>query len=173
MRNLMVSLAAGGGAAALVTLAAVQYYPVQRGAPNGNGNGYSNNYEQVRSPQVRIDAIRRQINQLDRSDRIRNGTADRLRSDANSLERGLQDAARDGMSFREANDIQIQLARLEQQVRYPVANGYGRNGYNRYNNGYGNYDRDDDGRDDRYEDDQGRDHDDRYQDDQGRDHDDD
>ena len=164
MRKLIISLAAAGSVLAIATPAAAQYYPQQQpfgyggqpygGQEYGNAYGYNNNnYGQVRSLQVRINAVERQINQLDRRDRIRNGAADRLRDQANSLERRLRHAARDGMSYREANDIQIRLARLEQQVRYSVANNYGRNGYN--NNGYNNYDRDRDGRDDRYEDDQG------------------
>lgn len=155
MRKLIVSLAVAGAAVAFAAPAAAQYYPGQYGAPYGNAYGYNSNYGQVRSLQARINMVERQINQLDRRDRIRDRAADRLRSDANKLERRLQRAARDGMSFREANDIQIRLSRLEQQVRYSVANNYGRNGYNGYNNGYANYDRDRDGRDDRYEDDQG------------------
>jgi hypothetical protein len=170
MRKLIISLAAAGSVLAIATPAAAQYYPQQQpyaqpygqpyGAPYGNAYGYNNNYGQVRSLEVRITAVERQINQLDRRDRIRNGTADRLRNDANKLERRLRHAARDGMSFREANDIQIRIARLEQQVRYSLANNYGRNGYNGYNNnGYNVYDRDRDGRDDRYEDDRGTRHD--------------
>ena len=155
MRKLIVSLAAAGAAVAFAAPAAAQYYPGQYGAPYGNAYGYNNNYGQVRALQARINAVEYQINRLDRRDRIGNGTADRLRDQANSLERRLRHAARDGMSFREANDIQFRLARLEQQVRYSVANNYGRNGYYGYNNGYADYDRDRDGRDDRYEDDQG------------------
>ena len=168
MRKLMISLAAAGAALAIATPAAAQYYPGQYGAPYGNAYGY-NNYGQVRSLQARIDRIEWQINRLDRRDRIRDRSADRLRSEANNIERRLRHAARDGMSPWEAQDIQVRIARLEQRVQYSMAyhnrgygNGYGYNGYG--NNGYGNnggfYDRDRDGRDDRYEDDQGRDHDD-------------
>jgi hypothetical protein len=175
MRKLIVSLAAAGAALAFATPAAAQYYPQQQpygqpygqpgyGAPYGNAYGY-NNYGQVRSLQVRLNAIERQINQLDRRDRIRDRTADGLRKEANRIERRLRSAGRNGLNPREANDIQIRIARLEQQVRYSLGNRYGRNGYNGYgNNGYGNtgqyVDRDRDGRDDRYEDDQGRDRDD-------------
>ena len=63
----------------------------------------------------------------------------------------------------EANDIQNRIVRLEQRVQYSLANGYGRYGNNGYGNGYNGYgfaDRDRDGRDDRYEDDRGRDRDD-------------
>ena len=106
MRKLIVSLAAAGSVLAIATPAAAQYYPQQPyqqqyGASYGNAYGYNNNnYGQVRALQVRINMVERQINQLDRRDRIRNGQADRLRNDANRIERRLQHAARDGMSFR-------------------------------------------------------------------------
>ena len=165
MRKLIISLAAAGSVLAIATPAAAQYYPQQQpyaqpyGAPYGNAYGYNNNYGQVRSLQARIDMIERQINQLDRRDRIRDNSADRLRAEANRIERKLRSASRNGLNAYEANAIQIRIARLEQQVRYSLAsNGRNRwNGNNGWNgdNGYNNYDRDRDGRDDRYEDDQG------------------
>jgi hypothetical protein len=167
MRKVLIALAAAGSALAIATPAAAQYYPPQPygqpygygyNQPYGNAYGY-NNYGQVRSLQVRINAVERQINLLDRRDRIRNRDADRLRSEANSLERRLRHAARDGMSPREANDIQYRLARLEQRVQYTLSYR-GRYGYNNGYNGYGYSDRDRDGRDDRYENDHGWDHDD-------------
>jgi hypothetical protein len=157
MRNLMISLAAAGAALAFATPASAQYYPQPYAQPYGQqgyGNAYGyNNYGQIRSLQARIDMIERQINQLDRRDRIGDRSADRLRDEANRLERRLRSAGRHGLNGYEANDIQVRIARLEQQVRYSLARGYGRGGYN----GYGNngYDRDRDGRDDRYEDDHG------------------
>jgi len=161
MRKVLISLAAAGAALAIATPAAAQYYPGQYGAPYGNAYGYNNNWGQVRSLQVRINAVERQINVLDRRDRIRDRSADRLRDEANSIERRLRHAARDGLNPYEAQDIQVRIARLEQRVQYSLARGYGRYGYN---NGYGNnggyYDRDRDGRDDRYENDRGYDHDD-------------
>ena len=166
MRKLMISLAAAGATLAIATPAAAQYYPGQYGAPYGNAYGYNNNWGQVRSLQVRINAVERQINVLDRRDRIRDRSADRLRDEANSIERRLRHAARDGLNPYEAQDIQVRIARLEQRVQYSLARGYGRNGYNNgYGyNGYGNNggysDRDRDGRDDRYENDRGYDHDD-------------
>jgi len=166
MRKVLISLAAAGAALAIATPAAAQYYPGQYGAPYGNAYGYNNNWGQVRSLQVRINAVERQINVLDRRDRIRDRSADRLRDEANSIERRLRHAARDGLNPYEARDIQVRIARLEQRVQYSLARGYGRNGYNNgYGyNGYGNnggyYDRDRDGRDDRYENDRGYDHDD-------------
>ena len=176
MRKLIITLAAAGTALAIATPAAAQYYPQPQGygqaygqpgygAPYGNAYGYNNNYGQYRSLQARIDMIERQINQLDRRDRIRDRTADRLRSEANQIERRLRSAARNGLNPYEANAIQVRIARLEQRVRYSLASRYGNNGYGYNNNGYGNgyanaYDRDRDGRDDRYEDDHGRDRDD-------------
>jgi len=160
MRKLMISLAAAGAALAIATPAAAQYYPGQYGAPYGNAYGY-NNYGQVRSLQARIDRIEWQINRLDRRDRIRDRSADRLRGEANNIERRLRHAARDGMSPWEAQDIQVRIARLEQRVQYTMARGYGyNNGYNGYGNNGGYSDRDRDGRDDRYENDRGYDHDD-------------
>ena len=167
MRKVLISLAAAGAALAIATPAAAQYYPQPQpygqpygyGAPYGNAYGY-NNYGQVRALQIRLNQIERQINQLDRRDRIRDRTADRLRDEANRIERRLRSASRNGLNPYEANDIQVRIVRLEQQVRYSLAGRYGRNGYN---NGYGNngyYDRDRDGRDDRYENDHGLDHDD-------------
>jgi hypothetical protein len=155
----MISLAAAGAALVVATPAAAQFYPQPQpyGQPYGNAYGY-NNYGQVRALQVRVDAIQRQINQLDRRGVIRDRSADRLRHEANKLERRLRSLGRNGLNPYEANDIQVRLARLEQQVRYSLANRYGRNGYN--NNGYTGYDRDRDGRDDRYEDDHGYDRDD-------------
>ena len=160
MRKLIISLATAGAALAIATPAAAQYYPGQPygyGAPYGNAYGY-NNWGSVRSLQVRVDAIQRQINQLDRRDRIRDRSADRLRDEARNIERRLHRAARNGLNPYEANDIQVRIVRLEQHVRYSLAGRYGRNGYNAYNGGY--YDRDRDGRDDRYENDRGYDHDD-------------
>ncbi len=159
MRKVLISLAAAGAALAIATPAAAQF-PGQYGAPYGNAYGYNNyNYGQVRALQARIDRIEWQINRLDRRDRIRDRSADRLRDEANNIERRLRHAARDGMSPWEAQDIQVRIARLEQRVQYSMAGRYGRNGYNGYsNNGY--YDRDRDGRDDRYENDHGYDHDD-------------
>ena len=169
MRKVLVILAAGTALAAAAP-AAAQYYPQpQYGAPYGNAYGY-NNYGQVRQLQARIDNVERQIRYLDRRNVMRDDRADRLRMEANGIERRLHMAMRNGLNPYEANELNMRIARLEQRVQYSVRNrGYGY-GYNNrgYNNGYGyngyndgRYrDRDRDGRDDRYEDDQGRDHDD-------------
>src|SRR6185369_15326406 len=77
--------------------------------------------------------------------------------DAYDLKRRLHRDVRDGrgLSFDEMRQIEYRIARLEQRI-YREANDGNRwsNGYTNYSNGY--YDRDRDGRDDRYEDDRGR-----------------
>jgi opacity protein-like surface antigen len=157
MRTIILSLAAAGAAVVAASPAAAQYVPQPQpygyGAqPYGNGYG-QNNWGQVRALQARLNNVERQINRLDRNDRIRNRSADRLRDEANKIERRLRDRARGGLDPREAGDLQFRIARLEQRVQQALANGYGRygNGYS----GYGFADRDRDGRDDRYEDDRG------------------
>ncbi|HEY6661875.1 MAG TPA: hypothetical protein VIZ66_03030 [Sphingomicrobium sp.] len=165
MRKVLIALATAGAALAVATPAAAQYYPQPQpygyGAPYGNAYGY-NNYGQSRSLHARINQVERQINRLDKRDRIGNREADRLRREANRIEDRLRRAGRNGLNPYEANDIARRVAVLEQRVNYAVSNGWnrygGRYGWNG-NYGYNNYDRDRDGRDDRYEDDQGRRHD--------------
>ena len=171
MRTFMISLAAAGAALAIASPAAAQYYPAPQPAPygynqpygynNGYGgyNGYNgygrNNWGQVRELQVRLDNIERQIDRLDRRDRIGDHAADRLRHEANDLERRLHDRARGGLDPREAGELVYRIQRLEQRVQYAMSNRGGRWG----NNAYNSYDRDRDGRDDRFEDDHGWNHD--------------
>ena len=149
MRKFVLSVAAAGAAVIAATPAAAQYYPGQP-APYGNAYGYQNNWGQVRALQVRIDNVERQINRLDRRDRIGDRSADRLRHDANRIEDRLRRSMRNGLNPYEARDIDYRISRLEQQVRYALANGYGRYGYNAGYNGQF-VDRDRDGRDDRRE----------------------
>src|SRR3954447_10326672 len=138
MRKVLISLAAAGTALALATPAAAQYYPQPQPQPYGYGApqygyGYNNNYGQVRALQYRIDAVQRQINRLDRRDRIRDRSADRLREESRGIERRLQRAAQYGLNPYEANDIQARIARLEQRVNYALASRNGRYGGYGYN----------------------------------------
>jgi hypothetical protein len=151
MRKLIISLAAAGTALAFATPAVAQY-----GQPYGNAYGY-NNYGQVRALQVRIDQIQRQIERLRAQRLLSRNEANGLRSESRDLERRLFYRGRNGLSYQELRNIEFRIARLEQHVRREVRDG------NRWDNrGYGNngyYDRDRDGRDDRYEDDRGTRHD--------------
>jgi hypothetical protein len=164
MRKFVISLIAAGSALAFASPAMAQYYPAPQqpygyGAPYGNAYGH-NNFGQVRALQVRINRIERQINRLDRRNRIGDREANRLRREANRVEHRLRNASRYGLNPYEANDVQRRIAILEQRVQYAV--GYGWNRYGQrygWNGNYG-FDRDRDGRDDRYENDHGRDHDD-------------
>ena len=158
MRKIILSIAAAGAALTVASPAAAQFYPQQQ-QPYGQAygyNGYNNGWGQVRALQARLNNVERQIQRLDRRDRIGDRSADRLRDEANKIERRLHRAGRNGLSQREVYDIQNRIARLEQRVQYSLANRYG--GYG--NNGYGFADRDRDGRNDRWEDDRGHDRDD-------------
>src|SRR5690349_19748530 len=152
MRKIVLSLAAAGTALIAASPAAAQYYPQPQpyGYSNGgygyNGYGYGN-FGQVRALQIRIDNVERQINRLDRRDRIRDRSADRLRDEANRIEDRLHRAARGGLNPYEARDIEFRIQRLEQRVQYAVANGYGRYGYGDRDDRWGrdrDRDRDDD-----------------------------
>jgi hypothetical protein len=106
---------------------------------------------------VRIDRVQRQIERFQDRSGLRNRDANRLRKEARRIEDRIQRAQRFGLNPMEANDIQMRIAQLEQQVRYTA--GYnGNNGYNGYNgnNGYsrdrGGDHHDGDGRRDRDDD---------------------
>ncbi len=126
MRKFALSLAAVGAALLAASPASAQYYPRPQPAPYGNGYGYNNGFGMAQSLQVRLDAVERQINRLDRRDRIGGRSADRLRDDANDLERRLHRRARGGLDNREAGDISYRLQRLEQRVQLALNNRYDR-----------------------------------------------
>lgn len=156
MRKIFISAILAASTLAIAAPAAAQYYQPQYGAPYGNAYGYNNN-GQVRSLQVRINHLERQIVQLDRRNILSNRGANRLRSQANQIERQLRSASYNGLNRNEHRNIEVRIARLEQNIRYQANDG---NRYSNRNVGYGNvYDRDRDGRDDRYEDDRGTRHD--------------
>jgi len=173
MRKVLISAAAAVSAFAFAAPAAAQYYPAPPPpqaygnygyANNGYGNdgyGYNgyghDNYGGVRNLQARINLVQRQINVLDRQDRMSERWADRLRAESFGLERRLRLASRNGLNPYEANDINRRIAMLEERVRHNSVSRYSYNGYNGRN---GWSDRDRDGRNDRYENDQGRHHDD-------------
>lgn len=116
MRKIVLSLAAAGAALAMASPAAAQYYPGRPVPAPGYGYGYG--YGQVRELQQRLDNIERQIDRLDRRDRIGDRAANRLRDEANRIDERLHRRARGGLDPREAGDIQYRLQRLEQQVQW-------------------------------------------------------
>lgn len=165
MRKFVIALAAAGTGLAFASPASAQYYPQPQnygygGQPYGyNGYGHGG-YGQVQQLQVRIDALQNRIRWMDRANVIRDHSADRLKEESRSIERRLHRAARYGLNPYEMNDIQVRIARLEQRVQFASSRfGRGGYGYNGYNNGGYYGDRDRDGRDDRYENDHGWDHD--------------
>jgi hypothetical protein len=135
MRTLVLSLAAAGAALTAASPAAAQYYPAPQYGYGGGYNGYNGSFGMVRALQARIDRVESQINRLDRFDHIRDGRADRLRSEANQVERRLRYSARNGLNPWEAREIEQSVARLEQRVQYSFRTRY--SGYGSYNNSYG------------------------------------
>jgi len=165
MRKFVLGLIAAGSALAVAAPAAAQYYQPYGYNGYGNGNGYGYNryngydrYGTIRSLQQRIYNIERGLGG------VRPDQANRIAAQANNLERRLRIAARNGLNPYEAHDLDVRIGQLEQWKINASGYGYGRNrgyGNDRYNGYNGSYrDRDRDGRDDRWEDDQGRDHDD-------------
>ena len=164
MRKVLIStilaastLAIAAPAAAQWTLSYGNQYGNQYGGQYGNAYGY-NNYGQTRSLMVRINRLEQQIRQLDQRNILSEREAHQLRDEANRIERRLRQASYNGLNGYEARDIHVRIARLEQNVRYQASDGnrWGDRSYGSYGNAY---DRDRDGRDDRYEDDRGYDHD--------------
>lgn len=157
MRKVLISLAAAGTALAFATPASAQYYPQPQpygyGQGYGYGYGHGGNFHQVRALQARIDQIQYRIENLRARRLITRDEANGLRSESRGLERRLRRAASYGLNYNEARRIEFGIVRLEQHVRREVRDGrgWGNRGY-----GYqGGYDRDRDGRDDRYENDRG------------------
>jgi hypothetical protein len=163
MRTLTITHAAAASALAFAAPASAQYWPAP--APQGYGYGYQDAYGQVRSLQVRIDRIQRQIERLDRRNVLSDREARRLFQDSRELERRLFIASRNGLHPQERYQLERRLARLEQRLWRDARDGRAnRFGDYQGDRRYGSYgvvgvDRDRDGRDDRFEDDRGFDHD--------------
>ena len=155
MRKFLISATLMASSLAIAAPAAAQW--AQPGYGQGYGYGYNNNYGGARSLQVRLNNIERQINRLDSQNILSEREADRLRAEANWIERSIRVSGRNGLNGYERRNVEIRLARLEQNVRYQANDGDRRYGQRQYGSqyGYNGYDRDRDGRDDRYEDDRG------------------
>ena len=176
MRKYIISAALLASTVAIAAPASAQWAQPQ---PQGYAYGYQGNYGQTRRLEVRIQQIRQQIRHLDRRNILSNREAHRLEAEARSLQYRVRQLGYNGLNQRERYDIERRIARLEWNVRREANDGdrrfsqngyngygqngygqnaYGQNGYNGYNS-YNQYDHDRDGRDDRYEDDRGRDND--------------
>jgi hypothetical protein len=158
MRKIVLSLAAAGTALAVASPAAAQYYPqpappVVYGAPYGNAYGYNNNgFRNVRALQRRVDQIQRDLRRLVQVRAISPNEYRNRQEDARDIERRLRRDARDGRGLNGNEIVQIErrIIRLEQKIARDTRDG------RRWGaSGYGYSDRDRDGRNDRYEDDQG------------------
>lgn len=137
-------------AAVLASTIAVSAPAAAQWQPQGNAYGYDNR-GQARRLEVRVMQLRREIAQLDRRNILSNREARRLEAEARDLQQRVRQQSFNGLSQRERFNIEQRIARLEQQIRRQASDGN-----RRYNDGANRYDRDRDGRDDRYEDDRGR-----------------
>jgi predicted RNase H-like nuclease (RuvC/YqgF family) len=129
MRKFLIPAAIAASALTIAAPAAAQRAP----APHyGQGYGYNNNYGHVRSLQVRIDRLQREIRQLDRRNIISNREAARLMDDSRDLERRLRRNARDGygLNRNEARAVEVRLANLERRLFRDARDG-NRWGYRR------------------------------------------
>lgn len=152
MRKLLISLAAAGTALGIATPAAAQYYqqPYYGQQYGYNGYGYNNRAQMQRE----LQQIRYQADNLARQGRLTRSEARDLFGDIASAERALY---RSNNPW-EARNLNEKINRIRYELhRYADYDGRRGYGWNGYNNGY--YDRDRDGRDDRYEDDHGWRHD--------------
>ena len=146
MRKFLITAAIAASTVIAAAPAAAQYYP------QGNAYGYDN-HGQTRRLQVRIDQLQRQISQLDQRNILSEREANKLRSESRQLEQRLRNAGRNGLNGREGYNIERGIQRLEVRIQREARDG------GRYNNRAGWTDRDRDGRNDRYEDDRGYNHD--------------
>jgi hypothetical protein len=148
MRKALMSLIAAGTALGLATPAAAQYYQQPYyGAQPYDYNGYGYNKRAQMREELR--QIRFQADNLARQGRLTHSEARDLYGDIGSAERALY-RSNNPWEARELNQRIVRIRyELHRYADYDGRRGYGWNG----NNGY--YDRDRDGRDDRYEDDRG------------------
>ena len=146
MRKYLVSASVVAATLATAVPAAAQWQP------QGNAYGYDNR-GQGRRLEVRIAQLRREIVRLDRRGVISDREARRLDAQARELELRFRQFSYNGIDPRERFELQQRIERLEQNIRRQATDG-NRRGNDRYDSN--GYDRDRDGRDDRYEDDRGR-----------------
>ena len=166
MRKFLISSALAASTLAAAAPAAAQWAPP---IPQGYAYGYNNQGDQrsLRAYSMRIDRLHQQIHRLGERRQLSRSEFSRLNREVDVVENRLRRASYRGLNRQEAYAIERDIARLERNIYREARdrNGYrdhhGQSQYG-YNNqyGYGGYDRDRDGRDDRYEDDRGHDRDD-------------
>ena len=169
MVKFLVSVALLASTIAVAAPAAAQWtQPI----PQGYAYGYNNqsNRGLARAYAQRINRLHQQIHRLGERRQLSRSEFLRLNRAVDVLENRLARASYRGLNRQEAYVIERDIARLERNISREARDGGGYDhhsqsqyGYSQYGNQYG-YDRDRDGRDDRYEDDRGRDHDDRHDD---------
>lgn len=159
MRKFLISAALAASAIGIAAPAAAQWAPPP---PPGYAYGYHNNYGQVRAYQVRVARLHQRIHRLE--GRLSRSEFFRLNREVDILENRIRRAAYRGIHPQEAYELDRRIARLERAIHREARDGRGYGGHHGYDqygyNQHGWTDRDRDGRDDRYENDRGRDHDD-------------
>jgi hypothetical protein len=185
MRKMTLTLAAAGAAVAFAAPASAQYYPAPNYVPAyQQGYGYQqpgyghNNWlfnfrdqRYARMMQDRVQRIRHDIRQMGAMRILSRSEVRDLDQEARAVQDRIYRYARSGVSISEARRIDNRVRRLETRVmreandwnRRPGVRRYNAWNYDQYQNYYGRdgyRDRDRDGRNDRYEDDRGRDRDD-------------
>ena len=151
MRKFLISATLMASTLAIAVPAAAQYGP-----PRGNAYGYNNNHGGLRGLQVRINRLEQEIRQLDRRNILSQREANRLGYQANMIERQLRASSYNGLNRQERQALEFRIARLEQNIRRQATDGNRFVNGGRGDNREGYRDRDRDGRNDRYEDDRGR-----------------
>lgn len=111
MRQYLIPIAVAASVVAFAAPASAQYSQPNQRSQYGQNNG------QVRSLQVRIDAIQRQIERLDQRRVLSNREARQLRWEARDIEQRLHRAAQSGLNRWERSNIDQRIDRLEQRVR--------------------------------------------------------
>ena len=190
MRKMTLTLAAAGAAIAFAAPASAQYYPAPNYVPAYQqgygyqqpgyaqpGYGYNNwlynfrDQRYARMMQDRVQRIRHDIRQMGAARILSRSEVRDLDQEARAVQDRIYRYARSGVSNSEARKIDNRVRRLERRVtreaydwnRRPGVRRYEAYNYDQYQNYYGRdgyRDRDGDRRNDRYEDDRGRNSDD-------------
>lgn len=118
MRKFLVSAAVVASALAVAGPAAAQLRPQGTYGEYNQGQGY--NRGQARAFLARVDQIRRQIDRLDRRNRISEREARDLRREADALRDRIRRSSFNGLSYRERRAVEVRIERLEWRVRREV-----------------------------------------------------